>query len=96
VNFWQERAIATSLWETEALQLGNITAFRTPHFAFHEWTVSDLRTKMDERELMAHEICRRYIERIEEIDGRGPTLRSVIEVNPDALGYRSGCARPVR
>mgnify|MGYP000579672512 CR=1 FL=1 len=30
-------------------------------------------------------LTRAYLDRIEEIDGQGPTLRSIIETNPDAL-----------
>jgi amidase len=66
-------------------QTRSAAAFHIPHFPLEEWTISDLRSRMDGRELSAHEICRRYLERIEEIDRRGPTLRSVIEINPDAL-----------
>lgn len=54
-------------------------------FVFDELTIDGLQSRMKQRELTAHEICTRYLERIEEIDRRGPMLRSVIEVNPDAL-----------
>jgi amidase len=54
-------------------------------FAFDEWTMAELQARIKQGELTAHEICSRYLERIEEIDRRGPTLRSVIEINPDAL-----------
>jgi amidase len=33
----------------------------------------------------SHDLVQRYLDRIEQIDRRGPALRSVIEVNPDAL-----------
>src|SRR5437762_830301 len=33
----------------------------------------------------ARQVAEAYLERIEAIDGKGPTLRSVLEVNPDAL-----------
>jgi amidase len=36
-------------------------------------------------ELSAAELCQAFLNRIEEIDRSGPTLRSVLEVNPDAL-----------
>jgi amidase len=54
-------------------------------FAFDELTIGDLQARMKQDELTAHDICSRYLERIEEIDRRGPALRSVIEINPDAL-----------
>jgi len=39
---------------------------------------------MERGEWTAREITELYLRRIEEVDRSGPTLRSVIEVNPDA------------
>ena len=50
-----------------------------------ELTIRQLQNQMDQGELTAREIARRYLERIEELDRAGPTLNSVIELNPDAL-----------
>ncbi len=50
-----------------------------------EWTIRELREKMESGEETARSITERYIERIEQIDQQGPTINSVIEVNPDAL-----------
>ena len=47
-----------------------------------ELTIGELREKMDTGELSARVIVESYLERVERID---PSLRSVIEVNPDAL-----------
>lgn len=58
---------------------------RPSNFAFDEVSIGDLQAHMKQGELTAHEICARYLERIEEIDRRGPMLRSVIEINPDAM-----------
>lgn len=54
-------------------------------FELDEVTVSDLATRIRQGSLTAERITELYLERIGEIDQRGPTLRSVIEVNPDAL-----------
>lgn len=54
-------------------------------FELEELTVSDLASKMKQGALTAERIAQLYLERIDEIDRRGPTLRSVIEINPDAL-----------
>jgi amidase len=54
-------------------------------FELDELTVSDLATRMRQGSLSAERIAELYLERIEEIDRRGPTLRAVIEVNPDAI-----------
>ncbi len=54
-------------------------------FVLDEVTVRDLQQQMRQGALTAEKIAQLYLERIEEIDRRGPSLRSVIEVNPDAL-----------
>lgn len=54
-------------------------------FALDEATISDLQARMNSGELSAEALTQAYLERINEIDKSGPTLNSVIEVNPDAL-----------
>jgi amidase len=54
-------------------------------FEFEEATLSGLDTAMERGRLTALSLTRSYLARIEEVDRRGPTLRSVLEINPDAL-----------
>jgi len=54
-------------------------------FALDEVTVSDLQSRMKAGSLNAERIAEMYLQRIDEVDRRGPALRSVIEINPDAL-----------
>ncbi|MDF1503804.1 amidase [Roseisolibacter sp. H3M3-2] len=54
-------------------------------FAFAEATVADLQGHMAAGRHSARAIAQAYLARIEAVDRAGPTLRSVIEVNPDAL-----------
>jgi amidase len=54
-------------------------------FEFDEVTISDLQARMKSGELTSRSLTEAYLQRIEEIDKSGPGLRSVIEVNPDAL-----------
>ncbi len=56
-----------------------------PGFAFEEATIADLASKLGSGELTAHALTEAYMAHIEAIDRAGPELRSVIEVNPDAL-----------
>ncbi len=58
---------------------------RPSSFVLDEVTVSDLQQQMRQGALSAQRITELYLERIEEIDRRGPMLRSVLEINPDAL-----------
>jgi amidase len=53
-----------------------------PDFELNEISVNELRQKMEAGELTSQEICRKYLDRIEQVD---PVLKSVIELNPDAL-----------
>ena len=58
---------------------------KCPSFRIEEITISKLQEALDQRKITSHEIVKMYIERIKKIDSSGPTLRSVIELNPDAL-----------
>jgi amidase len=53
-----------------------------PHPELNEITISELQAKMKSGVLSAKTLAEKYIARIKEID---PKLRSVIEINPDAL-----------
>ena len=64
---------------------GAEAGFRTPAFEFAEASVADFRKRMESGELTSRRLTRAYLDRIEAIDGQGPTLRSVIETNPEAL-----------
>jgi amidase len=56
-----------------------------PPFELEETTIADLQSAMASGRLSAHSITQLYLDRIAELDRKGPTLRHVIEVNPDAL-----------
>ncbi len=51
-------------------------------FDFNEITVDELQQKMASGELSSVQICQKYLDRITKVD---PILKSVIEVNPEAL-----------
>jgi amidase len=54
-------------------------------FELDETTIISLQDAMKSGRLTSHSITEKYLARIEELDRRGPSLHSVIEVNPDAL-----------
>ncbi|HMK39861.1 MAG TPA: amidase [Bacteroidota bacterium] len=54
-------------------------------FALEEKTVGELADGMKSGKYTARSIAEMYIARIESVDRKGPALRSVIELNPDAL-----------
>jgi amidase len=53
-------------------------------FELEEATVAELQAGMQAGKWSARELVRKYLERIAEVDKRGPAVNSVIELNPDA------------
>ncbi len=49
-----------------------------------ELTILELQSKLSSGELTTRRLVEDYLERIEQLDQQGPTLRAVIELNPDA------------
>ena len=56
-----------------------------PAFPLEEATAAQLQDWMTSGRYTARQIADLYLRRIEQIDRRGPEIRSVIEINPDAL-----------
>ncbi len=54
-------------------------------FELNETSISQLQEKMSSGALTSEEITKKYLDRIEQIDRKGPELRAVIEINPEAL-----------
>jgi amidase len=54
-------------------------------FTLSEATVDELQQKMQSGEYTSRDITAMYLKRIEAIDVSGPALKSIIELNPDAL-----------
>ena len=59
--------------------------FSIAPFALDEATLADLQSAMASGRMTAHSVTQQYLDRIHALDRSGPTLRSVIEINPDAL-----------
>jgi amidase len=56
-----------------------------PPFELEEVTLAALQQGLRTGKYTSRRLCQAYLTRIEQVDGRGPTLRSVIETNPEAL-----------
>ena len=54
-------------------------------FALNEITIDELQKKMQNGEYTSRSITELYLNRIEQIDKKGPGLNAVIEINPDAI-----------
>ena len=59
-------------------------------FALLEATVADLQQHMQAGKYTARALCELYLKRIAEINTQGPSLRAVLETNPDALKLADG------
>ena len=56
-----------------------------PQFDLREATIADLQRSMEVGELSARDIAQYYLDEISRVDHAGPELRSIIELNPEAL-----------
>ena len=61
------------------------SAQRGSSFDLEEATIADLQHRMESGQDTSRSLTEKYLARIEAIDRRGPMLRSVLEINPDAL-----------
>ena len=60
-------------------------ALAAQEFELQEATIADLQSGMRSGRYTAHSISQVYLDRIAKLDRSGPMLRSIIELNPDAL-----------
>lgn len=58
-------------------------------FELDEVTIAELQNAMSSGRYTAHSLARKYLDRIDDLDKRGPTINAVIELNPDALSIAS-------
>ncbi len=64
-----------------------------PHAEIEELTLLELGAALDQGRFSARGLVEMYLARIATIDSAGPTLRSMIEVNPDALAIAEALDR---
>jgi amidase len=61
------------------------SADTAPSFDLDEMTIADLQARMEAGQDTARSLVEKYLARIAAVDRQGPSIRSVIEINPDAL-----------
>src|SRR5438132_9316411 len=54
-------------------------------FDLEEATIADLQRRMTTGQDTARSLAEKYLARIDTLDRRGPSLDSIIQINPDAL-----------
>jgi amidase len=61
------------------------SAKASDNFPLNEATIDSLQQKMQKGQYTSRSLTELYLQRIEDVDKKGPALHAVIEVNPDAL-----------
>ena len=89
-------AAAPAACRTEGPPGTEAAASAVPPFELDEVSILDLQGKMASGEETARSVAEKYLRRIEEVDGQGPALRSVIEINPEALAIADSLDRERR
>ncbi|MGI8508352.1 MAG: amidase [Gemmatimonadaceae bacterium] len=59
-------------------------------FELEELTLADLQSGMASGRHTSVSLCKAYLGRIEQLDRQGPTLRAVLQLNPEALAIAAG------
>ena len=83
-DFLHTTAAASVLAIAGPATVGRATALTPPAFELDELTITELQQGLQSGKYSSRSLVEKYVDRINEIDRKGPTLRSVIELNPDA------------
>ena len=86
-DFLQTSALAYAATNPVIAKAADRSAALAPvkGFELDEVTIAELQNDMKSGKYTSHSITEKYLQRIEEIDKRGPAINAVIEINPDAL-----------
>jgi amidase len=69
------------------------TPTTTPAFELDEVTITDLQEGLKSGKFSSRSLVEKYLDRISEVDKKGPAVNSVIEINPDAEGIAAALDR---
>jgi amidase len=78
-------AIAGSAFARLSAQAGRPEPAQPAPFELEEATIADLQRRMETGEETSRSLVEKYLARIDALDRSGPTLRQVLETNPDAV-----------
>jgi amidase len=85
---WSSLATARStlaVWMTSASVHGQARFSEPFPLSMEEATIADVQRLMGSGRLTARQLVQMYLDRIEALDQQGPTLRSILEINANAL-----------
>ncbi len=78
-------SVASLALADTAVRSGHTSDSRVDSFPFNEVTIDQLQAAMSAGHTSSEDLTRKYLDRIDGIDRAGPTLHSVLELNPEAL-----------
>jgi amidase len=81
--------VASANPKERSKELRSETPYSPQTFELDELTIADLQNGMASGKFTSQSLVTRYLNRIEEIDKRGPAINAVIELNPEALATAS-------
>ena len=84
---------ARTMEEGEGARTKEAASPEIPSFELEEVTIDDLQAGMKSGKYTSRTITEKYLSRIEAVDKSGPSLNSVIEVNPEALAIADSLDR---
>src|SRR5215813_8392930 len=77
--------ITLSRWMTSNSSDAQEHRNERPSWQIEEATIVKLQRLMASGQLTARQLVQLYLDRIETLDRKGPTLRAILEINPQAL-----------
>ncbi len=95
-DFIKTAAITSAIALRPSTALANATSSSPsvpPAFELDELTIDELQQGMASGKFTARSLVRKYLDRIDDVDKRGPTINSVIEINPDAASIAESLDR---
>ncbi len=86
VSHSAKAVIGAHLWTFYACESSAPIANTTPAiFPFEEMTIDQMQKGFAQGEFTIEAVVKAYLDRIETLDQAGPTVNSIIEINPDAV-----------
>src|SRR5688572_17046932 len=84
-TFLRSASVATLSLAAAPARAASRSASRVKAFELDETSIFELQAAMKAGRESAVSLARKYLDRIDATDAKGPHLNSVIELNPDAL-----------
>lgn len=86
--------IRSNARETDVIQPPQPTeSTAVPSADLDEMTISELQEQMKSGQMSSRALAQKYLDRINEIDKKGPAINAVLEINPDALSIAESLDR---